>query len=358
MSKQRARESRTRNDQHSSSNRSRSGFTLIELLVVIAIIAILIALLLPAVQAARDAARLTQCRNNLKQMGLAMHAHHETYNRFPSAGWGWYWVGEPEFGTGHVQPGGWIYNLLDFMGQSNLRRKGKGVTGVAREAEIREMVGMPAVGFNCPGRREGGPYVNASSVIIYNNFQGGSTAVAAFTSLARTDYAACVGDSTSCENGAGPSNWCTVQGIPTPCTSPANPSFNLPSPPSFTPSTAAFTGVFYTSSVTRIPDLMRGSSNTYLVGEKSLDVRHYRTGGDPADNEGMYTGMNNDVCRTTIVAPGKDVLNGLLAPSDGRRAFGSTHYGGFNMLMGDGSVASIAYIIDLPTFQLMSRRGY
>ena len=68
-------------------HRSRSGFTLIELLVVIAIIAILIALLLPAVQQAREAARRTQCRNNMHQMGIALHNYHDANSLFPMGCW-------------------------------------------------------------------------------------------------------------------------------------------------------------------------------------------------------------------------------------------------------------------------------
>ncbi|WP_166823418.1 DUF1559 domain-containing protein [Thalassoroseus pseudoceratinae] len=89
----------------------RRGFTLIELLVVIAIIAILIALLLPAVQQAREAARRTQCKNNLKQLGLALHNHHDVHGNFPSR------QGSPA-GT-HSRLSGML-DLLPFLEQNNL----------------------------------------------------------------------------------------------------------------------------------------------------------------------------------------------------------------------------------------------
>src|SRR5437879_165311 len=77
-----------RPDVRSTRRRRRRGFTLIELLVVIAIIAVLIALLLPAVQQAREAARRTQCKNNMKQYGLALANYHDVYNMFPIGGTG------------------------------------------------------------------------------------------------------------------------------------------------------------------------------------------------------------------------------------------------------------------------------
>src|SRR5687767_9100015 len=106
-----------------SFRRRNVGFTLVELLVVIAIIGILIALLLPAVQAAREAARRSQCTNNLKQIGLAFHHYHDTYRQFPYAGNG---VAQPRtitngaIATGRDQAWGWAYQILPFMEQQNL----------------------------------------------------------------------------------------------------------------------------------------------------------------------------------------------------------------------------------------------
>jgi len=98
----------------------RSAFTLIELLVVIAIIAILIALLLPAVQQAREAARRTQCRNNLKQIGLALHNYHDTYNTFPTSVTYAYNGGTTASPSWQPRNFTWIQAILPYIDQAPL----------------------------------------------------------------------------------------------------------------------------------------------------------------------------------------------------------------------------------------------
>src|SRR3954451_3369851 len=98
------------------SPRKHSGFTLVELLVVIATIGLLVALLLPAIQSAREAARRTQCKNNLKQIGLGCLNHADAHKFFPSGGWGFDWTADPNRGYGPDQPGSWSSDILASRG--------------------------------------------------------------------------------------------------------------------------------------------------------------------------------------------------------------------------------------------------
>ncbi|QDV70519.1 Type II secretion system protein G precursor [Rosistilla carotiformis] len=133
----------------------RQGFTLVELLVVIAIIGILVGLLLPAVQAAREAARRMQCSNNLKQIGLALHNYHDTYNTLPPA------VITPAadpsdttannpIGGGNVESWGWAAFILPFIEQGALHQSAGIGEGRLLELEVNNAAKVVVSAYRCP----------------------------------------------------------------------------------------------------------------------------------------------------------------------------------------------------------------
>jgi hypothetical protein len=246
------------------------------------------------------------------------------YGRYPTGGWGWSWVGDPDRGanglpTGASSPsqtGGWIYNILPFTEYQNIHDMGKGQPAAAKQAAIGQRVGITIKMFNCPTRpRQGNPYQGG-----YHGY--GETPNAPL--LARADYAANVGDSTFDEIFNGPSS--EAQGD--------SPTYSWPD-------TSGLTGITYQRSWIRPSDITKGLSDVYLYGEKYLDPDNYNNGQDAADNENMYCGMDNDVTRATYYPPMRDT-SGVSNPE----LFGSNHLLGFYMAYCDGSVRFIPYNVN------------
>ena len=331
-------------------NRSRGlhGFTLVELLVVIAIIGVLVALLLPAVQAARESARRSQCVNNLKQIGVGFLNHESNHGMLPCAGWTAVYVGDPLLGTGRDQPGGWIYQILPYVEQQavyNITNDGDKLNVTANQKQQSIVLqGTPISSFNCPSRRP----AQAQPYLLNNSWtpRNGDRAPL----VARSDYAASSGDGeygmqfwledekkyeTKLEwlsfdyNNLGSHQW---------------------------PPRDGQTGVNYQGAEIGFKDINDGSSNTYAVGEKYLNPLYYESDGtnDGGDNHSMYQGFDWDINRWTSVndPPLQDRLG-----QESYGSFGSAHPGGFNMAYCDGSVQIISYDIDLDVHRRASHRN-
>lgn len=261
-------------------HRPHRAFTLIELLVVITIIGILTALLLPAVQAAREAARQTQCKNNLKQLALAFDNHVSASQCYPSNGWGHYSIGDPDCGTGQDQPGGWIYNILPYIEQQSLREQGRAMATDEKLQAMVRVVQSPLAALRCPARPAS--TLSPSRPQGVKDPSGTIIAVLSGVSVARTDYAVNEGD-------------CYLTTAPVSPESADWPEY-----------TKQMNGICYQRSQATPAMIQDGLSQTYLVGEKFVSRQCYETWYDLGYDQSMYSGDSLDIGRWVLATPLRD----------------------------------------------------
>ncbi|MEX0728846.1 MAG: DUF1559 domain-containing protein [Planctomycetaceae bacterium] len=313
-----------------SRTKRRRAFTLIELLVVIAIIAILIALLLPAVQQAREAARRTQCRNNLKQIGLALHNYESSHRVYPPGRLGYPMVFSAQ---AHILPyvdGANLYNLIDFNTAPNFGIPSAPMT--QNEIAVRTKIPL----YLCPsdfGR------INGSE-------------------MGPTNYVATTGDGTGTANSINTGN-----------------------------------GIMYSRSSTRFADVIDGMSNTVCFSEQTLGVGgkpSSPSGSLPAFPEGEVLELSGatpttDVdCSSAAVTAtwsglrgdkwmnghyGDTMYNHFYPPNSkqwdcgnashnyGLTAARSRHEGGVSALLCDGSVRFVGENVDLGIWRSLATRS-
>ena len=351
----------------------RRAFTLVELLVVIAIIGILVALLLPAIQAAREAARRTQCKNQLKQIGLGILHHVDTYRVFPTGGAGPdvhiedYVAGGKPFGP-DKQGLNWTYQILPYLEEDAIR-------GITTQAQLQA---AQVALYVCPSRRS-----------VANRSSTNGVAPTFFP----VDYA-----------GAQP---CTVQcppgspGCPAPTTR-YNPLDSVPlAKTGYVANQLSFWGgkngavadasamdnqvydgvivrsawrfaskTFATNvpRPTKFAKITDGTSHTFMVGEKYVRSDLYE-GGSKSDDKGWTDGWDPDAMRSTCFQPYQDSdgagyqFQPLNSPNDlfgfdrDVYYFGSAHSGGFNGIFADGSVHTLNYDIDVVLFNALATRA-
>jgi len=326
-----------------------SGFTLVELLVVIAIIGILVALLLPAVQAAREAARRNQCKNNLKQLAFACLQHHDAFGAFPSSGWGWTWTGDADMGYSRDQPGSWLFHILPFIEEQAVHDMGtdadpKKITAQQKAGAAKREQAVVAILY-CPSRRAARIYPKTGYKFSSNN----SDTPTGTPDVAMTDYAGNVGPITGGNTPENPQLGLKATG---------SSDFGIPFPPAgfaWNQLLSQQAGVIYGGSEVRIKHVTSGTSKTALCGEKYNSPTSYEDGSDYTDSESPWTGNNDDSLRNCHMQPAQDQV-GLRAET--HRSFGSAHPSGFHMARCDGSVDNVSYDIDIKEFkESCSRNG-
>ena len=339
--------------------RQRKGFTLVELLVVITIIGMLMALLLPAVQNAREAARVSQCNNNLAQMGRACLGMEAERGHFPSAGCTWRWQGDADAGPSVAQPGGWSYSILPYMEQmatfmlssdgqimtiTEQQKRGAATCYQAliptftcitrRPCKLRSIGSIPGINANAPDGNMGmrGDYAGNFGSPINNK--------AVFTSVDIGYNHGGGGDNYKLNA----SDWTQI--------------YKFVSSGEFRPADYyGVNGVIYDFSRVKTDDIFDGNGNTYLIGEKYIPTAYYERGDWGSDNEGVFCGTDQDNLRTggklgTALSnntPHWADDDAYLPKQDSNQdtvPFGSAHTGSWGMVMCDGSAHRLSYSID------------
>jgi prepilin-type N-terminal cleavage/methylation domain-containing protein len=298
----------------------RKGFTLVELLVVVAIIGILIALLLPAVQAAREAARRSQCANHLKQLALGFQNHHDAHNFLPSAGLQCcqpvlYVDGIPAVAPKQVA--GWAFQVLPFIEQQTVWEGMGGATDAAKSDNARAAL-IPEL--FCPTRRRP----------TRHNGRG------------MVDYAGCCGRDNLWDYDTDTEAWMGQGAVIRGCDNQACSNVNR-------------------ITVLTLAEIRDGTSNTMLLSEKQLNLTQILQGGTADDDYGYADGWDPDMMRqvqydrTTPTNPPRVDCYGSCY-TFGDRRFGASHPSGLNAVLCDGSVAHVMYEIDPATWRRFGHR--
>jgi prepilin-type N-terminal cleavage/methylation domain-containing protein/prepilin-type processing-associated H-X9-DG protein len=311
--------------------RARSGFTLIELLVVIAIIALLVGMLLPAVQKVREAANRVSCQNNLKQLGLAVHNFHDTYNHLPASN-------RPPTNNSNSPRQGWLIFTLPFLEQTNLHRQYSLQKGWQTPVNV-PVTSVPLKVVVCPSspnpdRQDADPVVTMAK---------GWTPI-----VAVTDYAAI--------NGVDP-RLVTAELVD-----------------------VAGYGFMPKNIKSQFRDVLDGLSNTVAITESAGRPAVWRLGqevGEPPDvwtDGGGWARPATDVTLNGLTEDGvsspgpcpMNCANGEITTTYPDPYFGvngngdiySFHTGGANFLFGDGSVRFLSETIDIRVLaRLVTRAG-
>lgn len=321
------------------SRMSRRGFTLIELLVVIAIIAVLIALLLPAVQQAREAARRTTCRNNLKQLGLALHNYHDTHTVFPPG------VCLANTAAADQQRGyGWGVYVLPFIDQSTIYQR----VAFTFPADFSQLQAELAA-YKCPSDPNNLGQATWDTTTYSTSGNNANGQPCGSPSDTAADWGASGGcrsnPSTSGTGFAARANYIANSG-----------SSNLAAGTAAT--SAIGNGVFWANSNVRIRDVIDGMSVTFLAGERPNGQGSTAWAGTYFDQAGSPGGFGAGAGSPAAqLNGGRHVLGSTNSrPNQNRAGFGSAHTGGCHMLLGDGAVRFINDNIDNTTWQRLSLR--